>query len=67
MFQTDAPATGLGYVLSQGGSDREKHPIIYVSRKLPREQRYSTIEREAMALWLELSISVLIWKACHFK
>ena len=38
-------------VLSQGGSDGEEHPIAYGSRKLlPREQRYSAIEREALAI-----------------
>ena len=51
VLQTDASATGLGYVLSQGGSDGEEHPITYGSRKLlPREQRYSAIEREALAI-----------------
>ena len=37
--------------LTQGGSDGEEQPITYGSRKLlPREQRYSAIEREARAI-----------------
>lgn len=48
--RTDASATGLGAVLLQS-RDGVKSPVAYASRKLlPREQRYSTIERECLAL-----------------
>ena len=41
----------LGYVLSQKNENGEEHPIAYGSKKLlPREQRYSAIEREALAI-----------------
>ncbi len=51
VLQTDASATGLGYVLSQRNQDGEEHPVAYGSRKLlPREQKYSAIEREALAI-----------------
>jgi phospholipid-translocating ATPase len=51
ILQTDASNTGLGYVLSQKDSNGDEHPIAYGSWKLlPREQRYSTIEREALAI-----------------
>ena len=48
--QTDASGIGLGAVLLQGeGAD--KRPIQFVSRKLfPRETRYSTIEKECLAI-----------------
>ncbi|MGH0182302.1 UNVERIFIED_CONTAM: hypothetical protein FKN15_008743 [Acipenser sinensis] len=50
IVQTDASEVGLGAVLCQetGG---EEHPILYISRKLfPREMRYSTIEKECLAI-----------------
>ncbi|XP_061920408.1 uncharacterized protein LOC133661290 [Entelurus aequoreus] len=46
----DASGRGLGAVLSQrvGGIDR---PVLYISRKLSdREARYSTVERECLAI-----------------
>ena len=46
----DASDTGLGAVLTQMYGD-EKFPVIYLSRKLlPREARYSVVERECLAL-----------------
>ncbi|XP_035523495.1 uncharacterized protein LOC118332359 [Morone saxatilis] len=48
--QTDASNRGLGAVLSQQvqGVDR---PVLYISRKLSeRESRYSTIEKECLAI-----------------
>lgn len=47
---TDTSGKGLGTVLSQE-FEGEEHPIIYLSQKLtPTETRYSTIEREALAV-----------------
>jgi hypothetical protein len=45
LVQTDASDTGVGAVLSQE-QEGEEHPIIYVSRKLlPREKKYSIVEK----------------------
>lgn len=50
MLRTDASSTSLGAVLLQR-HDGVLHPVAYASRKLlPREARYSTIEREGLAL-----------------
>ena len=51
ILQTDASATGLGYVLSQKDQHEEEHPVAYGSKKLlPREQKYSAIEQEGLAI-----------------
>ncbi|XP_048881447.1 uncharacterized protein LOC125748837 [Brienomyrus brachyistius] len=48
--QTDASDTGIGAVLLQGEPD-QRHPVAYISRKLyPREVRYSTVEKECLAV-----------------
>ena len=48
--QTDASGLGLGAVLLQGDGEN-KMPVQYVSRKLfPRETRYSTIDKEGLAI-----------------
>lgn len=53
-MQTDALETEVGAVLSQL-QENEEYPIIYISRKrLPREQRYSTVKKECLAIELEL-------------
>ena len=53
VLQTDASERGIGAVLSQRSSDGEEHPVAYYSRKLlPREERYSTIEKECLAIKL---------------
>ena len=50
MLRTDASNTGLGAVLLQE-HDGMKKTIAYASKRLlPRERRYSTIERKAMAM-----------------
>jgi hypothetical protein len=47
---TDASEFGLGGVLSQIQAG-EEHPITYISRKLlPNERKYSTVEKEALAI-----------------
>lgn len=49
-LQTDASERGLGAVLLQGPPE-DRHPVAYISRKLlPRESRYATVEKEALAI-----------------
>ena len=46
ILQTDASHLGVGAVLLQEDTADEKRPIAFASRKLlPRDSRYSTIER----------------------
>ncbi|CAM4532478.1 unnamed protein product [Lepidochelys kempii] len=48
---TDASDTGLGAVLMQEDEKGERHPIMYLSKKLlPREQHYAAIEKECLAM-----------------
>lgn len=50
VVQTDVSELGLGAVLLQGEGE-DCHPVQYISRKLfPRETKYSTIEKEALAI-----------------
>ncbi|KAL2082862.1 hypothetical protein ACEWY4_020635 [Coilia grayii] len=50
LVQTDASAAGLGAVLLQGPPGEQK-PVVFLSRKLfPREVRYSTVEKEGLAI-----------------
>ncbi|CAM4657089.1 unnamed protein product [Lepidochelys kempii] len=50
ILQTDASEVGLGAVLLQMVRD-EEYPILYLSRKLlPREQKYTMVERECLAV-----------------
>ena len=50
VLSTDASDTGIGAVLSQTHEDGQ-FPVMYISRKLlPREQRYSVVEKECLAL-----------------
>lgn len=50
VIQADASEVGPGAVLSQVQKG-EEHPILYGSRKpLPHEKRYSTLEKECLAI-----------------
>ena len=45
----------MGAVLSQESEDRGDKPVAYFSRKLlPREEKYSTIEKECLAIRLAI-------------
>lgn len=51
ILQTDASDRGIGAVLLQGSEPADRHPVAYISRKLfPREVRYSTVEKECLAV-----------------
>ena len=51
ILQTDASDSGLAYVLAQRNEIGEEHPLAYGSRKLlTRERKFSTIEKEALAI-----------------
>ena len=56
ILQTDASERGVGAVLSQRSAEQgEEHPIAFFSRKLlPREEKYSTIEKECLAIKLAM-------------
>lgn len=55
VVRTDASLRGIGGILLQY-HDNVPHPVAYASRKLlPREQRFSTIERELLAVIFTLS------------
>eukprot|EP00731_Ephydatia_muelleri_P001970 Em0001g1970a len=51
ILQTDASNRGIGAVLNQCDEEGQEHPVAYYSRKLlPREERYSTVEKECLAI-----------------
>ena len=55
VLQTDASQRGVGAVLSQLDEVGADHPVAFFSRKLlPREERYSTIEKECLAIKLAI-------------
>ena len=55
IVQTDASDRGVGAVLSQVQEDGQEHPVGYCSQKLlARELRYSSIEKECLAIKLAL-------------
>ncbi len=50
VVQVDASTVGIGADQAQGDAGEER-PIAYLSRKLlPRETRYSTVEKEGLAI-----------------
>ena len=56
VLQTDASDRGVGAVLSQL-YEGEDHPVAYFSRKLlPREEKYSVVEKECLAIKLAVQI-----------
>ena len=56
VLQMDASDRGVGAVLRQLSDDGEEHPIGYYSRKLlPREERYSTVEKDCLAIRLAVA------------
>ena len=63
IVQTDASNRGLGGVLSQIGDDGEEHPVVYISRKLlPREERYSIVEKECLAVvWALQTLNIYLY------
>ena len=62
VLQTDASSTGLGAVLLQEFED-SLHPVCFASRKLlDREKRYSTIDRECLAIvWAVHKFVRFLW------
>ena len=57
ILQTDASEVGVGAILSQTDDEGLDHPVAYFSRKLlPREQKYSTIEKECLAIKLGVHV-----------
>ncbi|KAL8578109.1 hypothetical protein ACOMHN_055429 [Nucella lapillus] len=62
VVRTDASSVGIGGVLLQE-HEGDLHPVAYVSRKLlDRETRYSTIERECLAIvWVISRFQRYLW------
>ena len=53
ILQTDASNYGVGAVLSQTDAEGLDHPVVYFSHKLlDRERKYSTNEKECLAIKL---------------
>ena len=51
ILQTDTSERGIGAVLTQQDGAGEEHPVAYFSRKLlPREEKYSTVRKECLAI-----------------
>ena len=68
ILQTDASERGIGAVLSQDTSDGEDHPVAFFSKKLlPRETRYSTVEKECLALVAAIKHFDVHLVGRHFK
>ena len=57
ILQTDASESGVGAIVSQLDEAGQDHAVMYISRRLlPREARYSTIEKD-----LACKPSTVIW------
>jgi len=67
VLQTDASQRGVGAVLSQLDEVGADHPVAFFSRKLlPREERYSTIEKECLAIKLAIHAFRVYLLGCPF-
>ena len=67
-LQTDASDRGVGAVLSQLNDQGDDKPIAYFSPKLlPREERYSTIEKECLAIKLGVQAFHPYLMGCTFR
>ena len=67
VLQTDASDHGVGAVLSQVDDAGEEHPVTFYSRKLlPREERYSTIEKECLVIKLGMQACKVYLLGRHF-
>ena len=52
LLQSDASERGIGAVLSQMTEEGVERPVAFFSRKLlPRETRYSTVEKECLGVY----------------
>ena len=50
VLQTDISEYGKGAVLTQVNENGEEHPNAYFSRKLLKEVKYRTVEKECLAI-----------------
>ncbi|KAJ1206276.1 hypothetical protein NDU88_001685 [Pleurodeles waltl] len=68
VVQTDASEHGIGAVLSQLNEEGLDQPVAFISRRLlPRERRWSAIEREAFAVvWALKKLRPYLFGA-HFR
>ena len=67
ILQTDASNRGVGAVLSQVDEGGDEHPIGFFSRKLlPREEDYSTVEKECLAIKLAVEAFRVYLLGRHF-
>ena len=70
VLKTDASSYGLGCALFQKQDDEDMKPVSFASRALsPTEQRYSTIEKEALGVTYgcEKNRDFLIGKTFHIE
>ena len=66
-MQVDVSDVGVGAVLSQPDEEGNDHPVAYFSRKLlPREQRFSVIEKECLAIKLGVEAFTAYLLGCEF-
>ena len=57
VVQIDASDRGVDAVLCQVNENRVEHIIAYLNRKFfPREERYSTVEKECLAVKLGMQV-----------
>ena len=67
ILQTDASDRGVDAVLRQPSTDNDIHPVAYFSKKLlPWVERYSTIEKESLALKFGIETFPFYLMGCTF-